>query len=171
MEDKKDIQQAAMHNVQNIYGTQINIGKVEGHYIEHVDTLIIGKCREEKANEQPKESRKEYAVEILFGDAETNRKQAERFNRFLAGQGLTGTPLNSAQTNPVNKAFVAVYRHLDLPDQPHGDACYRFLKEDCGLTFTVGQKTYANFIRKAIDTMSDKELAEVMAKVEKAYPV
>ena len=112
MEDKKDIQQAAMHNVQNIYGTQINIGKVEGHYIEHVDTLIIGKCREEKANEPPKEPRKEYAVEILFGDAETNRKQAERFNRFLAGQGLTGTPLNSAQTNPVNKAFVAVYRHL-----------------------------------------------------------
>lgn len=171
MEDKKDIQQAAMHNVQNIYGTQINIGKVEGHYIEHVDTLIIGKCREEKANEPPKEPRKEYAVEILFGDAETNRKQAERFNRFLAGQGLTGKPLNSAQTNPVNKAFVALYRHLDLPDQPNGDACYRFLKEDCGLTFTVGQKTYANFIRKAIDTMSDKELAEVMAQVEKAYPV
>ena len=171
MEDKKDIQQAAMHNVQNIYGTQINIGKVEGHYIEHVDTLIIGKCREEKANEPPKEPRKEYAVEILFGDAETNRKQAERFNRFLAGQGLTGTPLNSAQTNPVNKAFVAVYRHLDLPDQPNGDACYRFLKEDCGLTFTVGQKTYANFIRKAIDTMSDKELTEVMAQLEKGYPV
>lgn len=170
MEDKKDIQQAAMHNVQNIYGTQINIGKVEGHYIEHVDTLIIGKCREEKEQEPPKEPRKEYTVEILFGDAETNRKQAERFNRFLAGQGLTGTPLNSAQTNPVNRAFVAVYRHLGLNEQPNGDACYRFLKDDCGLSFTVGQKTYANFIRKAIDTLPDRELTEVMAQVAKAYP-
>ena len=48
MEEKKDIPQASVQNVQNIYGTQINIGKVEGHYIEHVDTLIIGKCAEEK---------------------------------------------------------------------------------------------------------------------------
>ena len=169
MQDKKDTPQAAMHNVQNIYGTQINIGRVEGHYIEHVDTLIIGHCREEKEQQPPKDPRKEYAVEVLFGTADANRKQAERFNRFLAGQGLAGTPLNSAMTNPVNKAFVALYRHLDLPEQPNGDACYRFLKDDCGLTFTVGQKTYANFIRKAIDTMPDRDLADVMAQVGKAY--
>ena len=165
MEDKKDIAQASVQNVQNIYGTQINIGKVEGHYIEHVDTLIIGKCADEK-----KEGRKEYALETLFGDADANRREAERFNRFLAGQGLAGTPLNSGTTNPVNMAFVALYRHLDLPEQPNGDACYRFLKEDCGLAFTVGQKTYANFIRKAIDTLQDRYLTDVMAQIAKAYP-
>ena len=109
-------------------------------------------------------------METLFGDADANRSEAERFNRFLAGQGLAGTPLNSGTTNPVNKAFVALYRHLDLPEQPNGDACYRFLKEDCGLAFTVNQKTYANFIRKAIDTMPDADLAEVMAQIAKAYP-
>ena len=67
-------------------------------------------------------------------------------------------------------AFVALYRHLDLPEQPNGDACYRFLKEDCGLAFTVGQKTYANFIRKAIDTLQDRDLTDVMAQIAKAYP-
>jgi hypothetical protein len=173
METKKDIQQAAVQNVQNIYGTQINIGRVEGHYIEHVDTLIIGPCAEPAKKEEPvnKEEpvKKEYAVEVLFGDAERNRREAERFNRFLAGQGLTGTALNSAMSNAVNKAFVALYRHLDLPEQPNGDACYRFLKDGCGLTFTVGQKTYANFIRKAIDTWDDRALEEMTRRIAKAY--
>ena len=78
METKKDIQQAAVQNVQNIYGTQINIGRVDGHYIEHVDTLIIGQCAEPAKKEEPvnKEEpvKKEYAVEVLFGDAERNRQ-------------------------------------------------------------------------------------------------
>ena len=164
MEDKKDIQQAAVQNVQNIYGTQININRIEGNYIEHVDTLIIGRIPEEK-----KEGRKEYTVETLFGDAEINRKEAEKFGLFLAKQGWAGISLNSGMTNPVNKAFVALYRYRELSEQPNGDACYRFLKDDCGLTFTVNQKTYANFIRKAIDTMPDCDLEELIGQIKKAY--
>ena len=168
MEDKKDIQQAAVQNVQNIYGTQINIGRVEGNYIEHVDTLVIGRTPEEK-----NEGRKQHTVETLFGDAERNRKEAERFKRFLAQQGLADTPLDSAMKNPVNKAFVALYHYWQkkgvLPVQPNGNACYRFLKNDCGLTLTKDEKTYANFIRKAIEGVDDDKLGDMPEHIKKAY--
>ena len=167
-EQKNDIQQAAVQHVQNIYGTQININRVDGHYIEHVDTLIIGTTAGEK-----KEERKKHDVEALFGNGQRNRREAERFNRFLTEEGLADTPLDSALKNPVNKAFVAMYRYWMeqdvLPEQPNGCACYRFLKDDCGLTLTKDSKTYANFIRRAIEEADDDRLGDMPGRIRKAY--
>lgn len=157
--EKEELMKAPVMNVQYNIDTQINIGRVEGNYYQHVETLNIGTLHSEK------EPHKEYVLESLFGSGERNRKEAEKFCAFLKKQGWADTTLNSAMANPVNKAFVALYRNRMekdvLPEQPNGDACYRFLKDDCRLTFTVGQKTYANFIRKAIDTMSDRDLGDM----------
>lgn len=166
--DKEQMLKASMVNVQQNITTQINIGVVKGNYFQHVENVNIGAPAKE---EEPR--KKEYSVEILFGRAENNRREAKRFCQFLKDQGMDGTMLNSAKGNAVNKAFVALYLYRmekeELPEQPNGDACYRFLKEDCGLEFSVNQKTYANFIRKAIETWDEHELRDMTDLIRKAY--
>ena len=113
-------------------------------------------------------NKKENQKRFLFGDAESNRKEAERFKDFLEEQKID-MAITSAISNPINMAFVALCRYRKLDEQPNGNSCYRFLKDECGLAFKVNEKTYANFIRDAIKEKVNDHLGEMPKLIKKAY--
>lgn len=92
------------------------------------------------------------------------------FTDFLKEHHRFSTEVDTRKGNYVNKAFVAFYAqwmkaHL-VPAQPNGNACYRFLKDDCGLSMKFEQKTYANFIRAYIVDADKDALGDVVLAVE-----
>ena len=87
-------------------------------------------------------------------DEKTTQEKVEAFIAHLKVNDLCDTPIDTSKENAVNKAFVCFYREwMDentVMTQPNGNACFRFLHDDCGLTLEKGIKTYANFIREMI---------------------
>ena len=114
--------------------------------------------------------KKEKKKGFLFGDLESNRKEAKRFMDFLKEYNVPITTLSSGMAaHPVNKAFVALCHYRGLYIDPNGYACYRFLKDDCGLAFAVDEKTYANFIRPQIKNEPNYKIGDMLKLIEKAY--
>lgn len=87
-------------------------------------------------------------------DEKTTQEMVALFIGYLEANSLTDIPIDTSKENAVNKAFVCFYRGWMEDDkvmpQPNGNACFRFLHDDCGLPMEKSIKTYANFIRELI---------------------
>lgn len=91
-------------------------------------------------------------------DEEKTKMKASHFIDYLKEQGIFAITIDTSRDNEVNKAFVSFYKKWvvedEIPSYPNGNACFRFLKEDCELNMTSGDsnymKTYGEFIRKMI---------------------
>ena len=86
----------------------------------------------------------------LFEDPEESREKAEYFLQILADKGIEGIKIDSSAKNPINVLFRKFYSNHVRHEVPNGPACFRFLREDCGLTFDVDKKTYVEFVRKFV---------------------
>ena len=97
------------------------------------------------------------------------QEQVMLFTDFLKEHHRLSTEVDTRKGNYVNKAFIAFYaqwiKSSLVPAQPNGNACYRFLKDDCGLSMKSEKKTYANFIRAYI-VDADAALDDVALAVE-----
>ena len=86
---------------------------------------------------------------------EETAKQARLFLAELEKKGISDIPLDTTSGNLVNEAFVNFYRQCKkeglLPKFPNGNACYRFLKEDCSREIKTTPRSYANCIRNKIN--------------------
>ena len=86
---------------------------------------------------------------------EETAKQARLFLAELEKKGISDIPLDTTSANLVNEAFVNFYRQCKkeglLQKFPNGNACYRFLKEDCFREIKTTPRSYANFIRNKIN--------------------
>ena len=91
-------------------------------------------------------------------DEEKTKMKVSHFINYLKEQGIFAITIDTSRDNEVNKAFVSFYKKWvvedEIPSYPNGNACFRFLKEDCDLNMTSGDsndmKTYGEFIRKMI---------------------
>ena len=86
----------------------------------------------------------------LFADLGTRREKADYLLLKLGERGLLCHKIDTSKGNAVNKAFKDFYKKFVGPEEPNGSACFRFLKEDCGLEFEVDESSYGEFIRKFI---------------------
>lgn len=86
----------------------------------------------------------------LFADLDTRREKAEYLLLKLGERGLSGHKIDSSKRNAVNVLFKDFYKKFVGTEEPNGSACFRFLKEDCGLDFDVDGHSYGEFIRKFI---------------------
>ena len=106
--------------------------------------------------------------EALFEDG--REEQVALFTDFLKEHHRFSTEVDTRKGNYVNKAFTAFYaqwmKACLVPAQPNGNACYRFLKDDCGLSMKTDMKTYANFIRAYIVDADKEALGDVVLAVE-----
>ncbi|MBQ5911677.1 MAG: hypothetical protein IIW93_01085 [Bacteroidaceae bacterium] len=99
-------------------------------------------------------------AEPLFGDKAGNkdtlltRQKADAFLSYLSEQNITHMHVNTQQENDINKAFLHHYSTWVaeglVPRMPNTRACYRFLANDCSLTFDVSEKSFSEFIRRQI---------------------
>lgn len=109
--------------------------------------------------------------EPLFSDKNTNtQKQANIFVCFLKKHNQSNKEIDTSVNNYINRAFAAFYRKWMkdniVSKNPNGNACYRFLKEECELAFKVDDmKTYGNFIRNVI-TDKKNDLDDVACAIE-----
>lgn len=107
-------------------------------------------------------------AEVLFADRQ--QEMAALFVEFLTRHKRYNVDIDSSTENYINKAFVMFYKNLErplrLPMQANGNACYRFLKDDCKLSFIAEKKTYANFIRGYISTHDREKLQDIELAVE-----
>lgn len=104
--------------------------------------------------------------EELFIDGKT-QEHADIFVRFLRNHNRSSEEIDTSRKNFVNRAFVSFYHQWKkegiVPKQPNGNACYRFLKFECELSFQVDDiKTYGTFIKNLINDekvdLTDMEL-------------
>ena len=107
--------------------------------------------------------------EPLFSDKNTTtQEQANIFVCFLKKHNQSNKEIDTTVGNYINRAFAAFYRKWMkeniVPKNPNGNACYRFLKEECKLAFKVDVKTYGDFIRKMITRNTD--LDDVTCAIE-----
>ena len=106
--------------------------------------------------------------EPLFAGGE--QEQAMAFAGFLREHRRLSTAVDTSRGNFVNRAFVAFYKHWRkaglVPAQPNGNACYRFMRDECGLTMKSDMKTYGNFMRSYLLETDGEELGEVVFAVE-----
>jgi hypothetical protein len=106
--------------------------------------------------------------EPLF--AEDEQEQAMAFAGFLREHRRLSTAVDTSRGNFVNRAFVAFYKHWRkaglVPAQPNGNACYRFMRDECGLSMKSDMKTYGNFMRSYLLETDGEELGEVVFAVE-----
>lgn len=86
----------------------------------------------------------------LFADLGTRREKADYLLLKLGERGLLCHKIDTSKGNAVNKAFKDFYKKFVGAEEPNGSACFRFLKEDCGLEFEVDESSYGEFIRKFI---------------------
>ena len=125
----------------------------EGSSINHNETQIEAKVRS-------KGRKPESLFKARNGgkDEVKTKAKATDFINHLKEQGLIDTIIDTSRENEVNKAFVLFYKKWinedNIPSQPNGNACFRFLKEDCALQMASNDvsymKTYGMFIRKMI---------------------
>lgn len=107
-------------------------------------------------------------VENLFLTNNT-QDMVDLFVKFLKKHNSFSKLIDTRKNNYINRAFVTFYRiWLDknmvfLP--PNGNACYRFLKDDCGLNMVSEMKTYATFIRNMI-TNEELDLMDMQLAIE-----
>ena len=107
-------------------------------------------------------------VENLFCTNNT-QDMVELFVTFLKKHNSFSKAIDTSKSNYINKAFVTFYHVWQDKNMvlltPNGNACYRFLKDDCGLNMIPELKTYATFIRNMI-TNEDLDLMDMELAVE-----
>lgn len=135
--------------------------KINGKDIEEFTKSIEQQAIDKKVDISKSRGRK---PECLFKrkdggkDEEKTKMKASHFINYLKEQGIFAITIDTSRDNEVNKAFVSFYKKWvvedEIPSYPNGNACFRFLKEDCELNMTSGDsnymKTYGEFIRKMI---------------------
>jgi len=93
-------------------------------------------------------------------DEKRTQEEAASFRKYLRENQLLNLPIDTSKENGINKTFVNFYKQWmkekAVSVQPNGNACFRFLQEDCGLTIEKDMKTYANFIREFISNSADE---------------
>lgn len=135
--------------------------KINGKDIEEFTKSIEQQTLDKKVDISKSRGRKpEYLFKGKNGkkDEEKTKVKASHFNNYLKEQGIHEIAIDTKRDNEINKAFVSFYKKWvdedKIPSYPNGSACFRFLKEDCGLNMTSGDsnymKTYGEFIRKMI---------------------
>ena len=147
-----------------VHGSYIDIhdNEVVNLSVDKAKVMVNGKevnTTEAADDNQPAPRKGGRTAEYLFCDGEKqkdgalSKKMARLFVTSLDKEQLA-TPINSSKSNSINRAFVQMYKEWRneklVPPQPNGKACVRFLQEDCKLQIGVGEKTYAEFIRKRI---------------------
>ncbi len=90
----------------------------------------------------------------LFANEEDMHRECKRFLDYLSRHNMRTRQLASDKGNVLNDivtCFLKVWgdRNL-LVDNYSGAAVFRFLKEDCGMTSSVTEKTYRNMIKERI---------------------
>lgn len=108
--------------------------------------------------------------EELFIDGKT-QEYADLFVHFLKNHNRSNEKIDTSRKNFVNRAFVSFYRQWKkdgvVQKQPNGNACYRFLKFDCKLSFQVDDiKTYGTFIKNLIND-EEVDLTDMELRIEK----
>ncbi|MCQ2212277.1 MAG: hypothetical protein MJZ36_01420 [Bacteroidaceae bacterium] len=77
-----------------------------------------------------------------------------KFTSFLKDHSMSGRQLTSKQGDTLNDYVVCFWMYWHekkmVADSPKGAAIYRFLTNDCGLSSSVSERTYSNWIVKAI---------------------
>lgn len=99
--------------------------------------------------------------EPLFADGRGEKDEArtraavqqltERLRERLPGQPLTAVVIDASKGNPLNALFLDCYlrwRHAGwLPAAVNAAACFRFLRDDCGIAAEVEPKAWGNWMR------------------------
>ncbi len=97
------------------------------------------------------------------------KEWASKFVDYLKFHKSSSKHIDTSKDNYVNKTFVVFYKRWIEVDivlsQPNGNACYRFLKEDCKLRMKAEMKTYANYIRNMINGAKDLDLIDIELNV------
>lgn len=95
---------------------------------------------------------------------------ATLFVKYLKLHKVSSMVVYARKDNYVNKAFVVFYRKWEKAGNallhPNGNACYRFLQEDCKLQIKPEKKTYANCIRSMINETDKCSLLDIEVDVD-----
>lgn len=175
MSDTYHYEDGAIHNdhkrVVNISGVSGNDlqGLLKSFLRDEAEEARVVSCEEGAPAEKntPIKRSSGRSSEALFEDG--RQEQVMLFTDFLKEHHRFSTEVDTRKGNYVNKAFIAFYaqwmKSRLVSAQPNGNACYRFLKDDCGLSMKSEKKTYANFIRAYI-VDADSALDDVALAVE-----
>ena len=174
MSDTYHYEQGAIHNdhkrVVNISGADMKDlqGLLKSFLSDGAKEADIIPCEVESIEKTVSKKRSSGRTsEALFEDG--RQEQVMLFTDFVKEHHRLSTEVDTRKGNYVNKAFIAFYaqwmKSRLVSAQPNGNACYRFLKDDCGLSMKSEKKTYANFIRAYI-VDADSALDDVALAVE-----
>ena len=174
MSDTYHYEEGAIHNdhkrVVNISGADVKDlqGLLKSFLSDEAEEADIIPCEVESIEKTVSKKRSSGRTsEALFEDG--RQEQVILFTDFLKEHRHFSTEVDTRKGNYVNKAFIAFYaqwmKSRLVSAQPNGNACYRFLKDDCGLSMKSEKKTYANFIRAYI-VDADSALDDVALAVE-----
>ena len=174
MSDTYHYEQGAIHNdhkrVVNISGADMKDlqGLLKSFLSDGAKEADIIPCEVESIEKTVSKKRSSGRTsEALVEDG--RQDQVMLFTDFLKEHHRFSTEVDTSKVNYVNRAFIAFYaqwmKSRLVSAQPNGNACYRFLKDDCGLSMKSEKKTYANFIRAYI-VDADSALDDVALAVE-----
>lgn len=125
-----------------------------------------------------KEKRKKSIFVNSRGEENLDRRaeETQRFMDFIADKKIVIADfvIDTSAKNFVNLAFVAFFREWSgrgWVAENGWVACYRFLRFDCGFSFSVEKKAYATFIGKMAGYEYDieDELKKITPEVEKCF--
>lgn len=113
--------------------------------------------------------------EPLFKNMEGNKngaftqEWATLFVEYLKLHKAFSKVIDTTIDNYVSKTFVVFYEVWKKKNlvslTPNGNACYRFLQEDCALQIKAEKKTYANHIRNMINGAKNLDLIDIESNV------
>ena len=108
-------------------------------------------------------------AESLFQDNALTREWATLFVEYLKLHKAFSKEIDTTRDNYISKAFVVFYEAWEkknlVASTPNGNACYRFLQEDCALQMKAEKKTYANHIRNMIYGANNLDLTGIESNV------
>lgn len=113
--------------------------------------------------------------EPLFKNTEGNKngaftqEWATLFVEYLKLHKAYSKVIDTTIDNYISKTFVVFYEVWKKKNLvsliPNGNACYRFLQEDCALQIKAEKKTYANHIRNMINGAKNLDLIDIESNV------
>ena len=113
--------------------------------------------------------------EPLFKNTEGNKngaftqEWATLFVEYLKLHKAYSKVIDTTIDNYISKTFVVFYEVWKKKNLvsliPNGNACYRFLQEDCALQMKAEKKTYANHIRNMINEAKNLDLIDIESNV------
>lgn len=102
-------------------------------------------------------------------DAVLTQEWATLFVEYLKLHKAFSKVIDTTRDNYVSKSFVVFYgvwkKKELVASMPNGNACYRFLQEDCALQMKAEKKTYANHIRNMINEAKNLDLIDIESNV------